>query len=208
MGGWNKKNEIEKKKLILTEGNDALEFCICALEAYGVEDVQVMDFGENEQLKDFLSLLKYFPDIEKILIIRDTGIDSDAAQYKIKSDLINAGYYAPQEAFVFGGSRPEIAYALFSSIESNGSLKYGSLEDLCLSTLETDPIMEHVNSMATFFIEDGISILYPHKTKLHAYLAFKDPFVGLKLGEAAKAKAFDWNHPSMSKFNKIITDLT
>ena len=46
-----------------------------------------------------------------------------------------------------------------------------------------------------------------HKTKLHSYLAGKNDFVGLKIGEASKAGAWDWDHNSLYKVKAIITTM-
>ncbi|MDD2366900.1 MAG: hypothetical protein PHN84_12110 [Desulfuromonadaceae bacterium] len=39
------RKEIIKAKLLVVEGADALHFFISALDAYNVDDVQVIDFG-------------------------------------------------------------------------------------------------------------------------------------------------------------------
>lgn len=212
MGGWNKKIELKKNKVILTEGNDAYYFCIWALEAYKIEDVQVIDFGGNEQLSNFLMLFKNVlpgsDDVEKILILRDAETDAKAAQDKIKSDLLNAGYPVPSAPYLFSGNPLQIAYGLFPGIEIDGTLVNGTLEDLCLATVEEDPTIPHIDSLISFFKEEQVKLRHPHKTKLHAYLSFKDGFVGMKLGEAARANAFNWQHPAMSNLNKILTALS
>jgi hypothetical protein len=212
MGGWNKKTEIKKQKIILAEGNDAYYFCIWALEAYGIEDVQVLDFGGNEQLKEFLVLFKNFlpgsENVEKILILRDAEKDAQAAQKKIESDLINAGYHSPSIPFVFSGNDPQIAYGLFPGMEDEQGLVNGTLEDLCLATIDEDPLSGHLNSLISFLKEEQMEFRYPHKTKLHAYLSFRDQFVGMKLGEAARANAFNWGHPAMINLNKVLSALS
>ena len=42
------------------------------------------------------------------------------------------------------------------------------------------------------------------KTKLHSYLAGNNDFVGLKLGEASKAGAWDWNHVRFKPFKDML----
>ena len=43
-----------------------------------------------------------------------------------------------------------------------------------------------------------------HKSKLHAYLAIKNKYVDMKIGEAAKAGAWDWNSIYMSKYKDLM----
>jgi hypothetical protein len=52
---------------------------------------------------------------------------------------------------------------------------------------------------------NGNEIKRPHKTKLHTYLSGKNDFVGLKIGEAAKAGAWNWEHLKLKPFRDIIT---
>jgi len=52
---------------------------------------------------------------------------------------------------------------------------------------------------------NGQKIARPHKTKLHSYLSGKDDFVGLKIGEASKAGAWDWDHERLKQFKDLIT---
>jgi|GEM_PF-2484457 len=49
------RTEIKKSKLLLAEGADALHFFIAACEAFGVDDVQVMDFGGIKDLTTYLA---------------------------------------------------------------------------------------------------------------------------------------------------------
>jgi len=213
MGGWNKKIELKRNKVILVEGIDAYFFCIWALEAYKVEDVQVIDFGGNEQLNEFLVLFKNFlpgsENVEKLLILRDAETDAKAAQDKVKSDLRHSGYHVPPVPFTFSGNGPQLAYGLFPGIEDANGLINGTLEDLCLETLEQEPLLPHIDSLISFLKEEGqINLRHPHKTRLHSYFSLEDRFVGMKLGEAAKANAFNWNHPAMSNLNKVLVALS
>lgn len=50
----------------------------------------------------------------------------------------------------------------------------------------------------------GIAIKELHKTRLHAYLSGKPDLAGLKVGEAAKAGAWNWNHSNMNPFRTIV----
>jgi hypothetical protein len=43
-----------------------------------------------------------------------------------------------------------------------------------------------------------------NKSRLHAYLAGKVAFAGMKLGEATQSKAWDLDHESLSPFRETI----
>lgn len=74
-------NKIKKSHLIICEGRDEQEFLIAYLNSREILDdpifsneIQVIDFGGNENLPNFLSVLKRMEDFEKVeslLVIRD-----------------------------------------------------------------------------------------------------------------------------------------
>lgn len=203
--------EIKERKLILAEGADAYWFIIRACEAFGAKGIQVLNFGGIDDLSDYPSTLKQlsgFERVESILIARDAERDPDSAIKSIKSSLKKAGLPVPVKAFKFTNTSPRIAYMIFPgfSLDKNNkiSLSEGRLEHLCLGTLKDDAIMSCVVKFIDCLESQGKKLKYPHKTKVHAYLAGKDDFVGLKIGEAAKAGAWDWAHSLMEPYKQII----
>ena len=50
---------------------------------------------------------------------------------------------------------------------------------------------------------------FPHefKTKLHSYFSVTDALVSLKIGEAAKAKAFDWYSEKLVPLKKFMEEV-
>lgn len=79
MGKESKKRSIVQPHLILCEGADEWNFLIRLLNHWIPEDaafntIQVIDFGGNDELKNFLETLPLLPNYEivrSILIIRD-----------------------------------------------------------------------------------------------------------------------------------------
>jgi hypothetical protein len=49
---------------------------------------------------------------------------------------------------------------------------------------------------------------FPHefKTKLHTYFSVTDDYVTMKIGEAARAGAFDWNNDKLSTLKDFIME--
>ncbi|MFH0812686.1 MAG: DUF3226 domain-containing protein [Pseudomonadota bacterium] len=199
--------EIKERKIILAEGADAYYFSIWAYQAFGVRGVQVLNFGGIDDLLPYLSTLKElsgFKQVESMVIARDAEQDADAAVKSIKTSLKKAGLPVPDKAFVFSNTVPRVAYMIFPGFLKKGALADGSLEHLCLETINDDAIMNCVDQFIDCLKFQNKKPKYPQKTKLHTYLAGKDAFVGLKIGEAAKAGAWDWNHSKMKPFKKII----
>lgn len=169
------------------------------------------DFGGITELKDYLKQLTVLPNfetVETIVIVRDAETDATAAINSVKTSLKNAGLPVPVKPYKFAGSSLKVAYVIFPGFiedaNRSGVLPAGTLEDLCLEVVKDDQVFECVNIYINCLKEKGQDVPYLHKTKLHAYLSGKGKFVGLKVGEAAKVGAWDWNHPKLSHFRQII----
>jgi hypothetical protein len=207
------KKKIEKEKLFLVEGADAYYFFIWACQVVGANDIQVMDFGGVSDLGLFLKTLKEAPEYDEkvsaILIARDAETNPNGAIESIKTALRRNGFAVPEKPFSFEQVKgsPHVAYMVlpgFHSDRENGELLKGALEDLCLSMSKNDSVNACVDVYINCLESKAITITHPHKTRVHAYLAGKGELAGLKLGEAAKAGAWDWDQTSFGPFRETI----
>jgi len=201
------RTEIVKTKLLVVEGVDALHFCISALDAYGVDDVQVMDFGGVRDLTAYLKSLSLFPgydNVKTIVIARDAESDPVAAINSVRSSFKQTSLPVPQNPFEFTGATLKTAFMIFPGYEVQ-ALTPGTLEDLCLDVVKDCSTFDCVNAYIQCLQSNGHEIKRPHKAKLHTYLSGKSDFVGLKIGEAAKAGAWDWDHLKLKPYRDIIT---
>jgi hypothetical protein len=170
----------------------------------------VIDFGGINDLGEFLKTLKEIPGYEKastFLIARDAETNPDGAVQSIKTALKKNGFAVPERPFAFAEGPPRVAYLVFPGFDlsSEGDLlMQGTLEDLCLSMTESDSVHECVGIYVDCLESKGVTLTQPHKTRLHAYLAGKNDLVGLKIGEAARVGAWDWNHSKINPFREII----
>lgn len=206
--------QIERTKLLLVEGADAYYFCIWAYQAFGAGEIQVIDFGGNEELRLRLrsvSLLPKFEEVKTIVIARDAETNPFAAISSVQSAMQDVSLSVPNRPFEFAGTSPRTAFMLFPGLmlDTNGKelLMHGTLEDLCFSTIKDRPIIECVDRFVECAESKGQEIRRPHKSKLHAYLASQWQLVGLKLGEASKAGAWDWNHDAFEPFRRVILSM-
>jgi hypothetical protein len=204
-----KKCEIKKPKLLLVEGADAYYFWIWAIEAYRIEDVQVMDFGGISQLHTYLKTVINLPGYEKvttIVVARDAETKPAAAVSSIKKALKESGLAVPAKPFSFSGDSPRIAFMLFPGFDGTEKLISGTLEDLCIQILN-DNDAKRLNCATDYLScleQMGKKITWKHKSFLHAYFAGEDRFVGMKIGEASRAGAWDWEHERLKFFKEII----
>ena len=198
--------EIKYPKLLLVEGADALHFFIKALEVFGVDDVQVLDFGGISDLTDYLKALplyQNFDSVTSLVIARDAENNSDSAISNVKNSLKQASFSIPEKPFEFTAKDPKIAFMIFPGFNEEG-LQSGTLEDLCLDIVKDCSTFDCVDAYILCLQLNGYEIKRPHKTKLHTYLSGKNDFVGLKIGEAAKAGAWDWDHIRLKPFKDVI----
>lgn len=198
--------EIKYPKLLLVEGADALHFFIKALEVFGVDDVQVLDFGGISDLTNYLkalSLYQNFDSVTSLVIARDAETNSDSAISNVKKSLQQASLSIPEKPFEFTEKDPKIAFMIFPGFEK-AKLQSGTLEDLCLDIVKDCSTFDCVDTYIQCLQSNGHEIKRPHKTKLHTYLSGKNDFVGLKIGEAAKAGAWDWDHIRLKPFKDVI----
>lgn len=110
------RTEIEKSCLILCEGRDEENFLNVFLAnrsknecwAY-VSEIQVMNFGGNEELLGFFQALKVSPNfskVESILVIRDAEKDANRAVSQIQSALLNANLSIPDSVYQWNQESP------------------------------------------------------------------------------------------------------
>ncbi|WP_208872576.1 DUF3226 domain-containing protein, partial [Fretibacterium fastidiosum] len=204
-----KNTRIEKRYLILCEGRDELFFLIAYLNSTHLsatpgfsEDIQVMDFGGNSDLLEQLKVLKVTPgfdEIKTLLIVRDAERDASSAVRQIRTALENNGFSAPDGPHRWVKDEENngihIGFLLFPGCDE--APMAGTLEDLCAFILK-EPAPPKLLEVVDRFLdqlktERGRDFVHRFKTRLHTCLAVSDKYVGMKIGEAAKAGAFDWS---------------
>ncbi len=203
-----KPEPITKKKLLLAEGRDAELFLVWAANHFRSEvDFQVMDFGGINELTNFLRLLtndESYDDIETIVIARDAETNAKAAAESIRYSMTKAKMPVPQKPFEYTqNSSMKTAFMIFPGPKH----KQGTLEDLCLLTVDNDPLMNCVDEFLECVKSKGEELPHYHKNKLHCFLAGKDKYVGMKIGEASNAKAWDPDHRALQPFKVIIENM-
>jgi hypothetical protein len=172
-----------------------------------------MNFGGIKDLGIFLKTLKEIPGYEQVstmVIARDAETNPAGAVESIKTALKRNGFVIPDKPFQFSEGAPRIAYMVFPGIDEGSGgrrLLPGTLEDLCLSVTEADPVHECVDLFIDCLVKKGVEPLHSHKARLHTFLAGKGDFAGLKIGEAAKAGVWNWEHPKLLPFRRIIEDM-
>lgn len=211
-GPESQEQAITEPNLLLAEGADMCGFCKWAVRAYRLTGFQVIDFEGNRQFRTKLRTLKEITGFERnakaIVVVRDAETSASAEADSIRGALRDADFQVPAKAFEIANGDPRTAFVLFPGLNEAGKLfPAGTLEDLCLATAKSPQILACVDSFLLCCKEAGADMRRPHKMKLHAYLAGQDKFVGMKIGEAAAAGAWNWDHPKLKPFKELLRQL-
>lgn len=210
---------IIKKHLILCEGMDEWKFLVRYLNSPALQensffskDIEVLDFGGNEELSAYLTALKGiqgYSDVVSLLIIRDAELDVQKAARQVQNALCTNGLEISPAQGQWSKGVPKTCFLLFPALGTED--RPGTLEDLCLTILddaaaetpleEIDTFVEHLEEAR----EQPFS--HRHKTRLHTYFSVNDKFVSMKVGEAADAGAFDWTHPNLESLKKCLSEM-
>lgn len=196
--------------LLLVEGADEKYFFIRACDAYGEKNIQVMDFGGITDLPNYLKNLQKmsrFPEVKALAIVRDAEKDASKAIRDIQNALKSINLPAPKNPFEqIHKSDRFIEFGIFPGQKDCNEWENGTLEDLCLKTVPNDSLL----SLARDYVEkaDAIhSIHHKHKARLHTWLSGNEPYIGMKIGEAAQAGAWNWQSQAMMPFKNLMQRL-
>lgn len=214
----NRQDKIDRQYLILCEGLDAYNFLREYLNSNALNGdirfntaIQILNFGGISQLQSYIKHLKkmeYYLDVNHILVVRDAEINIESAEDAVKAAFRNNGLSIPLGCNQWCNGEPKTAYTLFPACCE--PLRLGALEDLCwniLSDTNAHKYREDVEIFLNRMKEKYRDLtIYEHKGRLHTYFSVKDDFVSLKVGEAARAGAFDWNHECLLPLRRLIEE--
>ena len=211
------RKKIVKPYLLLCEGRDAENFLINYLESEALaqdqrfsNEIQVLDFGGNDDLDRFLMNLKNmerFDQVTSIAIIRDAEKDFAKACSDVTRSLRKSGIISPDSygTWVNDDTGVKVGYLLFPL-----NNEAGTLEDLCLNILSESNIESILSSIDKFLTtmesSYGRSYHRKHKNRLHTYLSSSDEYVSMQLGLASKAGAFNWDSVYLEPLKRFLTE--
>jgi len=204
--------QIQKEKLLLSEGVDVHRFLIYACETFEKPGIQVINFGGIDELRGFLEtlveIMENFSKVKTLVIACDAETNVDATVAKVTSALRNVNLPVPQAPFQFSmNNHIKTAFMLFPGPDQNGKCRNGTIEDLCLATVNDAPLLKCVDTFLQCAQKSDEDLKHPWKSRLYAYLAGKDDHAGKKIGQAAKDKVWKFNHAAMAPFKKIIQEM-
>lgn len=211
---------IRKKHLILCEGKDAWKFLVRYLNSPALqenpffsENIEVLDFGGNEELSGKLTALKGidgYSDVVSLLVIRDAELDAQKATHQVQNALRANNLDVPAAQGQWTEGIPKTCFLLFPAFGTEE--RPGTLEDLCVTVLEdteAETPMEEIDTFVEHLEQDREQMFsHRHKTRLHTYFSVNNKFVGMKVGEAADAGAFNWFHSNLKPLKDCLGKMT
>lgn len=216
------RNRILKPFLILCEGKDIENFVICFLESDALaydsrfsNDIQAFDFGGIKDLEVFignLTKMEGFEFVRRILVLRDAETDVDQAIKMVQKAFRKNGLAVPDQPHEWknrlDSSAIMTAFTLLPACNPNPVP--GALENLCWDILK-DQYAQDMRKDVLGFIDDikknyGTISTHEHKSRLHTYFSVNEKYISLKIGEAALAGAFAWNHEKLDSFRELIAE--
>ncbi len=198
---------IERPHLLLVEGRDDKAF-FEALLRHEVEDplrdrVQIIPYEGAANLRNFLRALVATPRFSQVAarigIVQDADRDPTAALQRVQGALKAAGLPCPVDVHTLAGPVPQVVVAVLPAMGEPGTL-----ENLCLEAVRDDPAMACVEEYLDCLRRSAVTL--PRnvpKAKVHAFLASRAR-PGLRLGEAAMAGYWPWNHPAFEDVKRFI----
>jgi len=152
--------KINKKHILLVEGEDEINFFDSYLKHLSIENIQVIAVGGKSNFKNKIPELiriPHFDEIEKIGLIRDADTDFDAALASIYDRLSDNDFSPIKQHNEFSKSNPSVGIFIMP-----GKNRDGELEDLCLEAID-----EHdKNLKCTNEFVECIKRYEPHLNKI------------------------------------------
>lgn len=209
---------------IICEGRDGMAFIIHCLNALirnqRIPDnrFEAIDFGGNEDIREtlkILPLLAGYSSMKSILVVRDAEQSATQAVVSLQESFRNAfDVEVPSDgSFVMNADGIRVGFYLFPGWK-DGHFQDGTLEDLCDNILRdvkgeagASYLQVSADKYLAHVLEQKGSFRRRHKNRLHTILSGTDRFVGLKIGEAAKVGAFDFEAEEMKELNERICEM-
>ncbi|WP_214787720.1 DUF3226 domain-containing protein [Exiguobacterium sp. s21] len=204
-------SEITKKKLLLVEGKDEIEFFKALLKNNSSlsrikDDIQIVEIGGVDKFRHEIPALKNrtgFEQVEAIAIIRDSDGSQESAFMSICSILSNNSLPRPTTQLKYTTNQIRVGIFIMPGNEE-GTM----LEDLCLKTQESHPIMSLTNRHIEE-IENNQSVETPKnlsKAKTLVFLASMPSIVN-NLGLGAQRGYWNLEHESLNTLVNFLEGL-
>jgi hypothetical protein len=189
---------------LLVEGNDALAFFIALLEKMKIQNIQVQNFGGNDELPEFLAGFVDAPNFAQNVIslgiVRDAEINATSAFQSVCSALDSAQFPKPEQPETLTGSEPRISILILPDANTPGML-----ETVCLRVVADDPVMMCIDEYFKCINQKGLCPRLMDKARLQAFLASRTEQE--LLGHAVRNNYISWESKEFDHIKRFLNSL-
>jgi len=186
---------FSRRRLLVVEGNDESRFFTALARHLDIGEFDTHDMrGRYDWPAKMKAVVRTpgFERVEKLGLVRDADDDPAGAFQSVCTALSAADLPVPPAPLASAVGAIAVSVLIIP-----GDNEPGCLEDLCLRTVSTDPIMACIDGLVSC-VERNASEMPDHlsKARLQTFIALKPGRCKL-LGEAADAQYWAWGHESL-----------
>lgn len=198
------RDSIEQAKLLVVEGADDARLFNALLSHIGVSGIQVVDAGGKDKIRQTLKVIPSSPNYSKVSsigVVRDADANAGRAFQSVQDALRDANLPSPDAPLSLVGTAIRVAVLIAPYGEPSGTI-----EDVCLESVAGDAAMRCVRDYLNCIKDSVAEAERPNnlrKAEAQAFLASRER-PGLRLGEAASAGYWDFEHAAFEPFKRLL----
>lgn len=195
---------IKQAKLLVVEGNDDKRLFNALLRHIGVSGIQVVDAGGKDNIRQTLQVIRHSTDFSKVSsigVVRDADANAGSALQSVQDALKAAGLPSPDAPLSSVEDGIKVVVLIVPYDKSSGAI-----EDVCLESVAGDAAMGCVRDYLNCIKDSVAEAEQPNnlaKAEAQAFLASRER-PGLRLGEAASAGYWDFEHTAFEPFKRLL----
>jgi hypothetical protein len=199
---------IEKPRVIIVEGEDDKRLIGAILQKLQYDEVQIFSFEGNSDWGNMLVGTirnnSNFYTLNSLGLVRDADQSAEGTFKSIQSALRKAGFPVPEKPLKICESTIDENHLIRTIIHILPSPnRSGTLEDLLLESVSTDPAMPCVNDYFGCLQRNNIKSNNESKARVHAFLASR-PDGTLRTGDAAQKGYWPLDHDAFKEIKEFL----
>lgn len=175
---------IKRPKVIAVEGKEDRKLFDAFIRNLHLRNIQVVAMGGRHPLTKRIESVKNTPGFSQVTsfgVVIDADRNYQAAFQSLCAALRNINLAVPTSELTKVGNSPSVVLMV---LPKRG--RCGTLEDLCLNAVRSDPAIPCVNRYFACLSRKGINTRNISKAKIRAFLSSR-PKADLTIGDAAYA---------------------
>jgi hypothetical protein len=198
--------KIEKAKQLLVDGDDAFSFFTNFLGHLDISDIQIQNYGGNDELNGFLKAFCKAPGFQEKLksigVVRDAEKNPKSAFQSVNGLLKKVKLPIPKKPSEITNTKPCVSVYILPDAKTKGML-----ETICLRSVERDPAMICVETYFKCLKRDTKKLPRNlEKARVQTFLASRKK-VPRTLSIASKQNIWPWDSPVFESLKNYVKSL-